>query len=218
MNKTLILILLAVALTGAFVVTSLAASDQDKTSPCDRSGVRHGMTGMMGNDAPCMDDSDGDMGSMMNHRGRGHMMGQGTGNMMGQNSGHMMNHRMGMGNHHMMNGRMEQIMFLDKAENLGLNNDQVTKLKAIHSDCRKDNIHNAAEVKISRLELTDLLSTNNWALKDVETMVRKIQKLEGDIQIRQLQGVSEARKVLTTEQLKQAESATNSGDLENLFQ
>ena len=89
--------------------------------------------------------------------------------------------------------------------------------KKLHSECRKDNIRNAAEAKISRLELADLLDGDNWSLKDAEPLVRKVQKLEGDIQVRHLLAMSDARKELTAEQLKQARSGGNSGDPESLF-
>jgi Spy/CpxP family protein refolding chaperone len=93
----------------------------------------------------------------------------------------------------------------------------VNRLKAIHVECRKDNIRNAAETKIARLELSELLSGDYWMLKDAEPLVRKVQKLEGDIQVRHLQAVSDARKVLTAEQLKQAYADGGTGNLESLF-
>jgi Spy/CpxP family protein refolding chaperone len=142
------------------------------------------------------------------------MMGGKMGDMMGAGmSGMMAGGKMGMMGH-----GMEHMFFLDRSEQLGLSAEQVNKLKAIHVECRKDNIRNAAEAKIARLDLADLLSGDNWALKDAEPQARKVQKLEGDIQVRHLEAVSEARKVLTAEQLKQAHTDDSSGDLENLFQ
>lgn len=75
----------------------------------------------------------------------------------------------------------------------------------------------AAETKIARLELAELLAGNSWTLKDAEPLVRKVQKLEGDIQVRHLQAVSDARKVLTAEQLQQAHADGGAGNLESLF-
>lgn len=144
----------------------------------------------------------------------GQMMGREMGDMMGEGmTGMMRAGKMGM-----MEQRMEHMFFLDRADDLGLSAEQVSKLKALHVECRKDNIRNAAEAKIARLELTELLSRENWTLKDAEPLVRKAQKLEGDIQVRHLQAVSEARKVLTAEQLMQAGSGGSSGNLESLFQ
>lgn len=113
---------------------------------------------------------------------------------------------------------MEHMFFLDRAAELGLSTEQVSKLKMLHSECRKDNIRNAAEVKIARLELADLLAGDNWSIKDAEPLVRKTQQLEGDMHLRHLQAVSEARKLLTAEQLKQVRSGNDSANLESLFQ
>lgn len=118
----------------------------------------------------------------------------------------------------MMGQRMEHMFFLDRADELGLSTDQVSRLKAIHVDCRKENIRTAAEAKIARLELSELLSGDSWTLNDVESLVRKVQTLEGDIHVRHLQAVSDARKVLTAEQLQQAHADGGAGNLESLFQ
>jgi len=42
--------------------------------------------------------------------------------------------------------------------------------------------------------------------------------MEGDIQVRHLQALNAARKILTEEQLKQAQSGGTSDNLESLFQ
>ena len=157
----------------------------------------------MGSSAPCY---------MSQTRGEqtGHMMGQG---MMGHG---MMGHgMMGMG---MMDHQAGHLFFLDRADELGLSSEQVDKLKTLQTECRRDNIRNVAELKIVRLELADLLVTENWSLQDAEKLVRKVQKMEGDIQVRHLQALNAARKILTEEQLKQARSGETSGDLESLFQ
>lgn len=111
-----------------------------------------------------------------------------------------------------------QSFFLDQEADLGLSEDQIAKLKAIRSGTRNENIRTSAEAKIARLELADLLDSNDWSLKDAEELIRKSQKLEGDIQVRQLKALSDARKVLTKEQLEKANSGGSSEKLEELFQ
>ena len=152
------------------------------------------------------------------------MMGQGMGDRMGRDGMHGM--MGGGGMHGMMNGgqmhKMEQgmrsMLYLDRVAELGLSAEQISRLKAIHLDCRKENIRTAAEAKIARLEMSALLSADNWTLKDAAPLVRKLQTLEGDMQVRHLQAVSDARKVLTVEQLKQVKAADSAGNLEGLFQ
>lgn len=213
MKKALLPALLISFFLGATAISGFAASEHEAHHPGGAAGpaatspqgmMKQQGTGMA--QMPCM--AAPDTGSMSQ------MMGQGMGEMMGAGMSGMM----GAGRMGIMEQRMEHMFFLDRAKELGLSAEQVSKLKALHVECRKDNIRNAAEAKIARLELTELLAGDNWTLKDAETLVRKVQKLEGDIQVRHLQAVSDARKGLTAEQLKQAHSAGSSGILESLFQ
>jgi hypothetical protein len=201
---------------GATVHTSFAASEHEghhpaSTQPAAMASAK-GMMMQQGagmNHMPCMVAPSSDSKTQMMG-----MMGDGMGDMMGAGmSGMMAGGKMGMMGH-----GMEHMSFLDRAEQLGLSAEQVKTLKTIHVECRKDNIRNAAEAKIARLDLADLMSADSWALKDAEALVRKVQKFEGDIQVRRLQAMSDARKVLTTEQLKQAHGDDNAGNLESLFQ
>jgi Spy/CpxP family protein refolding chaperone len=102
----------------------------------------------------------------------------------------------------MMRTMMDREFFLDRIDELGLSDDQVAKLRAIRSACRQDNIRTGAEAKIVRLELDDLLALDDWTPAAAEKLIRQQQKLEGDMQVRHLQAVAEARKVLTKEQLR----------------
>lgn len=102
----------------------------------------------------------------------------------------------------MMRTMMNREFFLDRIVELGLGDDQVAKLRAIRSACRQDNIRTGAEARIVRLELDDLLALDDWSVAAVEKLIRQQQKLEGDMQVRHLQAVAEARKVLTKEQLR----------------
>lgn len=103
--------------------------------------------------------------------------------------------------------RMEHELFLDRVDALDLTADQVDKLKAVLSACRKENIRRAADIKIARLELDDLMNEPGWSLKSAEPLIRQIQTLEGDMLVRHLQAIVEAREVLTVEQLQRAAAA-----------
>ncbi len=207
MKRALFTAILVSFFIGTTVLSSLASDEHESNhhgmmQPAAASS--HRMMGQHEMDQmPCM--ADQASGSMSNKMG---MMGNGMGDMMDSGMGDMMDsgmgHMMGAGKMGMMGHRMAQMFYLDRADELGLSTDQVGKLKALHSECRKDNIRNVAEANIARLELADLLDSDSWSLKDAETLIRKTQNLEGDIQIRHLQGISEARKVLTVDQLKQA--------------
>jgi hypothetical protein len=226
MKKILYTALLISFFIGTTVLTSVAATDHEAHHPTDsqdavptssekmRMPQGEGMGQM-----PCMavstSDSMAPMMGMMGGKGMGGMMGAGMGGMMGGDGMHSMMHGGQMG---MMAQGMGHMFYLDRADELGLSAEQVSKLKAIHVEGRKDNIRNAAETKIAQLELTELLGSDTWTLKDAEPLVRKVQTLTGDMQVRHLQALSDARKVLTAEQLKQAHAGGGAGNPESLFQ
>lgn len=217
MKKVLFTAFLVSFFIGTTVISSLAAAERDAHQSGDMMNSQE-----MGMDRrPCINDSYSGFSS----RGMGEGMGAGNmGRMMGQGMNHMsgaggMGSMMGMGMNQMMGaGNMRHMFFLDRADELKLSADQVSKLKSLYVTSRTDSIRNTAEAKIARLDLSDLLSGKNWTMKDAEPLVRKIQKLEGDNQIRHLQAVSDARKVLTADQLKQASTNGDSDDLEGLFE
>ena len=231
MKKVLYIAVLISLFTGATAFTSVAASEHEAHHPAGTpTDATTSTKGMMQQEAgmsqmPCMAASASgpksqmmgmmggkEMGGMMHGGQMGMMGGEG---MQGMMHGGRMMHGGQMG---MMEHGKKHMFYLDRADELGLTSEQVDKLKAIHVEGRKDNIRNAAEAKIARLELSDLLSGDTWALKDAESLIRKVQTLEGDIRIRHLQVASDARKVLTAEQLQQIQTDGSAGNLENLFQ
>ncbi len=173
------------------------------------------MKGEVQASAPCMTDD-----SMRRHHrmDRGHGMGQMDCDMMGRS--HSRRQRdcgmpgMGCGMQPLKMGRM---LFLDRAAALELTEEQVFKLKAIHTDCRRENIRQEAEARIARLELKDLLGESNWIPAAAEKLVRKIKTIEGDQQVRRLRAQAEARKVLTPEQLRKADAGGSGDEAESLF-
>jgi len=163
--------------------------------------MAHGGAGMMGtygdNDdqAPCQDN---EYSGSMHHGYGGGMMGQGMmgyggmGSMMGEGyGGHMMNDEdMGHGS------------VLNQAAKLGLSDDQVSQLRALRLAERKDIIRDSAEANVVHVELSNLLSSDNWTMTDAQPLVQKLEKIEGDIHLRHLQAQNDARKILTPDQLK----------------
>lgn len=117
----------------------------------------------------------------------------------------------------MMGRMMDREFFLDRAEELGLSAGQVEKLQGLRNACRKENIRSGAELKILRFDQDELLSKENWSVKEAEKLIRQMQTLEGDMQVRHLQAIAEARKVLTAEQLQKAGSTGRNADLNELF-
>lgn len=230
MKRTIKAVILTSLLLAAMAVTSQAA-DMEHHHPGDGAAMTpndmqemmqqkmEGMPGGMKDDKSCEKSGTPCSKPCMNEAAQPghHMKGAGMPGKMGSDhSMSGMDHGMRGKNPGMMHQRMEHELFLDRAEALSLTPAQVTKLKTIHSECRNDNIRKAADAKIARLELKDLLDGQDWDLKIAEPLVRKAQTLEGDMLVRHLQAISAARKVLTAEQLQKA-SVEESEDLEELF-
>jgi Spy/CpxP family protein refolding chaperone len=216
MNKTFCTAIWVVFLFGAVTLTGAAAADieghppgaEQGTSPFSASAPDQPMPGMMKmmqnqgmmemmGPRPCMDPSA--------PSSRLHMMGG------------MLSGRMSMDPARMQH-MMEREFFLDRAEELNLTAEQVDRLGAIRNTCRKENIRTGAEARIARMDLDDLLSQKSWSIKEAEKLVRQMQTLEGDMLVRHLQAVTEARKVLTADQLKKAESGSQDVGLKELFE
>lgn len=167
--------------------------------------LAHGGTGLMGDQdgaygqAPCQDDAYS--GTMPHGYGYGMM-----GGMMGYgNMGSMMQD--GNGGHMMDFDDMRHGGVLNQADRLGLSNDQISKLNTLRLAEQKDVIRKEAEAKVTRLELSQLEASDHWTVKDVEPLVHKLNTLEGDIHLRHLQELSDARNILTADQLKLYRSA-----------
>jgi hypothetical protein len=214
--------ILAVCLLTTLAIPGFAGADQDQNSSGDHQSAsmshnRQSMMNMSEMMGPGHEKRQKDGTCSHGMMGSGHGMMNMDSDMMG--SGHGMMGMMSMKgmDSGMMSQPMEQMFFLDQADALGLTADQIYRLKTIHADCRRDNIRNMAEARIARLDLHDLLTSENWTLKDAEPLIRKVEKLDADQQVRQLQAISSARQVLSAEQLKKAASAQDSDHLEGLF-
>lgn len=109
---------------------------------------------------------------------------------------------MGTGNQgHMMNyDAMRHDSVLNQADRLGLSDEQIGELTALHVAERKDIIREAAEADVVYLELSDLLSSDNWTMKEAEELVHKLENIRGEMRIRHIQALHESRGILTTDQ------------------
>ncbi len=215
MKKTVITAILTSFLLGATILPGLAAevenhqqgneaamySDEMHEMMMKKMGTMQGK-GIMG-DQPCM--------CSASHPDRHHRKSAKMSDKRSMDHGIMALHP------GMMHQQMDQKLFLERIKTLDLNPDQVTKLKEIHSECRKENIRTAAEAKIARLELNELLNEQSWTLETAEALIRKIQSLEGDMQVRHLQTKAEVRKVLTADQWQQLSAMAEVEDHEGLF-
>lgn len=99
----------------------------------------------------------------------------------------------------------DRIFFLDRSFELELNPDQMARLMSMRSELQRDSIRLDADYRIAELELSELLD-REWSLEEAEKQIRNVQKIQGDIQIRYLKAVRDARGVLTASQLEKVVS------------
>jgi Spy/CpxP family protein refolding chaperone len=102
----------------------------------------------------------------------------------------------------MMSGGEHPGMFLGMEKELGLSDEQVSKLKDMRMKREKQAIQDRAELDIMELELRDLMSEDEIDLKAVDGKIDKISALKGKIRKDGIHAMVDAKKVLTAEQRK----------------
>jgi len=119
--------------------------------------------------------------SMKGHGdGHGQMMGMGTMDRMGDMMGMCMQH----------------------ADMMGLTDDQLLKMKPMHSEMQKKQARFKADLKIAEIELMDILEVKDFDLEKASAAVKKIEDIKTAHHLEMLKAMKEMRTVLTDEQFK----------------
>ncbi|RPJ05372.1 MAG: hypothetical protein EHM37_21765 [Deltaproteobacteria bacterium] len=114
----------------------------------------------------------------------------------------------GMGHGPMMDmGCMDRMgdmmgMCLQHAEMMGLTDDQLMKMKPIHSEMQKKQARFRADLKIAEIELTDIVEKQDFDLDKANTAVRKIEGIRTAHHLDMLKSMKEMRTLLTDEQFR----------------
>ncbi len=88
-------------------------------------------------------------------------------------------------------------------DQLGLSQDQVTKLRALRLESRKETLRRVADLRGAQLDLGALLHAETPDLAKIEAQVRRIESLRTDLRMSRIRTSLEARALLTLEQQKQ---------------
>ena len=118
--------------------------------------------------------------------------------MKGHGEGH--GQMMGMGNMDMMGDMMG--MCIQHAEKMGLTDDQILKMKPIHSEMQKKQARFQADRKIAEIELMDILEVKDFDLEKANAAVKKIAEIKTTHHLEMLKSMKEMRTILTDEQFK----------------
>ena len=94
--------------------------------------------------------------------------------------------------------------FIEHKEELGLTNDQVTRLKAIREGFRKTAARIGADLETTYEQFHDLVQEDEIKLAEVETASKRIEALEAERRIEFAKAIADGKKVLSKDQLKKA--------------
>ena len=90
-------------------------------------------------------------------------------------------------------------------EALELTDEQAEQLRKINVDTRKTTVRKRADLQVSRIELTELLRSDDPPRAQVEQKVREITQLQGDLMQARVDALLSAKAVLTPEQQQKAQ-------------
>ncbi len=96
-------------------------------------------------------------------------------------------------------------LMLRHRDKLGLSNDQVKKIEQIKTDFQKESIRRDADLRIAELDLDGLLEAPTVELSKVESKIREIERLRGDIRLARIRAIAKGKEQLTAEQRKKLE-------------
>lgn len=116
--------------------------------------------------------------------------------------GHGMGHgpMMDMGCMNKMDDMMSRC--LEHAEMLGLTDEQIMKMKPLHSEMQKRQVQFEADLKIAEIELMEIVEVRDFSLEKASNAVRKIEGIKTAHHLELLKAMKEVRGALTDDQFR----------------
>jgi Spy/CpxP family protein refolding chaperone len=118
--------------------------------------------------------------------------------MKGNGAGH--GQMMEMGNMDKMGDMMG--MCLQHADMMGLTDDQILKMKPLHSEMQKKQARYKADRKIAKIELMDILEVKDFDLEKANAAVKKISGIKTAHHLEMINAMKDMRTIITDEQFK----------------
>ena len=107
---------------------------------------------------------------------------------------------MEMGNMDKMGDMMA--MCMQHAGMMGLTDDQILKMKPVHSEMQKKQARYEADVKIAKIELMDIMEVKDFDLEKANAAVKKISEIKTAHHLEMLTAMKDMRTILTDEQFE----------------
>ncbi|MGP8154495.1 MAG: Spy/CpxP family protein refolding chaperone [Smithella sp.] len=99
----------------------------------------------------------------------------------------------------MMGGDM---MFMEHANKMGLTDEQMAKMKPLHTELQKKQIRSKADLKIAEIELMEIMEVKDFDLDKATSAVKKIEDIKTAQHLEMLKAMKDMRAILTDEQFK----------------
>jgi len=107
---------------------------------------------------------------------------------------------MRMGNMDKMDDMMG--MCIEHANEIGLTDDQIMKLKPLHREMQKKQARFKADLKIAEIELVEIMEVKDFDMGKASSAVKKIAEVTTAHHLEMLKVMKEIRTILTDEQAK----------------
>ena len=91
---------------------------------------------------------------------------------------------------------------IEHADRIGLTDEQVMKMKPMHSEMQKKQARFKADLKIAEIELADILEVKDFDLEKASSAVKKIEEIRTAHHLDMLKTMKEMRTILSDEQFK----------------
>jgi Spy/CpxP family protein refolding chaperone len=93
-------------------------------------------------------------------------------------------------------------MCVEHADMMGLTDDQIMKMKPIHTEMQKKQARFKADKKIAEIELMEIMEVKDFDLEKASAAVKKIADIKTAHHLEMLKAMKEMRTIITDEQFK----------------
>ena len=93
-------------------------------------------------------------------------------------------------------------MCIEHADEMGLTDAQLIKMKPLHSEMKKKQAQFKADLKIAEIELVEIMEVKDFDLEKASSQVKKIEQIKTAHHLEMLKAMKEMRTILTDEQFK----------------
>jgi Spy/CpxP family protein refolding chaperone len=92
---------------------------------------------------------------------------------------------------------------LERADKMGLSEEQLLKMKPLHREMQKRQLRFAADQKIAEIDLAEIMEVKDFDLEKASAAVKQIAELKTAHHLEMLKAMKQMRSILTDDQFKE---------------